>query len=94
MKKRSKKNYEPSQVLYRLLVLLVCGIIFYFWNIFTAVIFIINLIIALVKKKPNKDLIRFCSIWLIQLTITLKYLLFMSDEKPFPFSDIKINSNI
>ena len=95
-KKRGDKNIdkERTELVVRLVVLLVCSILFYFWNILIFVIFIINMVITLIKGAPNKNLIKFSQIWLSEITRALKYLLFISNERPFPFTELSTNKNV
>jgi hypothetical protein len=89
MAKKEQKTKEPKDTWFRILVLIISGVIFYFWNFVTAIAGLVNLIIVLIDKKPNKPIVQFVSIWLTEITIFLKYVLFIEDKRPFPFADLQ-----
>jgi len=86
---KNKKEEFAKEFLMRLLIILVCAIIFYFWNMAMLVILIIQLIVYLIKKEANLPLKEFSNIWYVNINAFIKYSLFLADKKPFPFAELK-----
>lgn len=91
-KRESTSRRDYQGIWFRLVVLIVSGIIFYFWNILIAIVFIINFIIAIITGKPNQSLSDFGAIWVKEIYRAVQYLLFISEERPFPFKSIQFNN--
>jgi uncharacterized protein YqhQ len=85
-----KKEEEQKQAMFRVLVLIISGIIFYFWTFAVFVMMLINIIFALFSGKNNKPITEFSEIWLNEIIRLCRYLLFLSNEKPFPFAEIRL----
>jgi len=89
-KKFSKKQEsERTEALMRIVVGIVSGVIFYVWGFFIFCFAIAQLVIVLVEGKKNKDLLKMSGVYLIQLYTFVKYITFISNERPFPFEDLK-----
>jgi hypothetical protein len=80
-----EKTNESSESLMRIVVAIVSGIILGLWKVLVVVLMIVNLVITLTKNKRNKEIADFCEIWNTQLYVFLKYMTFVSNERPFPF---------
>ena len=89
-----KKTSERKQLLWRLLVAIVSGIILGVWQMLIGVLVIVQVFIVLFKNKKNKNVAEFCEYWNTEYYIFSKYLTFVSDEKPFPFNDLKRLSKV
>ena len=87
VKKVNKK--QRSEAWMRVPVFIVSGIILKVWGFFIFCFAIAQLVLILIEGKKNKDLLKMCNVYLIQLYVFVKYVLFISDERPFPFEDIK-----
>jgi sorbitol-specific phosphotransferase system component IIC len=87
-----EKTNESSESLMRIVVGLVSGIILSLWKVLVAVLVIVNLVITFTTNKRNKEIADFCEIWNTQIYIFLKYMTFVSNERPFPFE--KMTKNI
>lgn len=90
MKKDNKKTkLDKGEVWMRLPVFIVSGIILNVWGFFILCFAIAQLILILLEGKRNKELLEMCNIYLIQLYVFIKYVVFLSEERPFPFGDLK-----
>jgi len=89
MVKKKKLSPENREVWMRIPIFIVSGFILDVWGFFIAVFALVQLILLLVEKKSNKELLRMCNIYLIQLYIFVKYVTFLSDKRPFPFGDLE-----
>tara|TARA_Y100000310_G_scaffold318477_1_gene372599 strand:+ start:21 stop:293 length:273 start_codon:yes stop_codon:yes gene_type:complete len=82
---------ERIEALMRILVLIVTGIIMGIWKILIQVLSVIHWLIVIITGKRNKDIAQFCEIWTTQLYTFIKYLTFVSNKRPFPFSKLEKN---
>ena len=74
--------------------LIVLGIIFYVWGWLIFLLTIINLVYVLISRGKIKEFWAFCEEFSNELNIFVKYITFISDDRPFPFKTIlkKINN--
>lgn len=86
-----KKELETQEALMRLAVLIVTGIILSAWKVLIAVLVVVNFVLTLFKGKRNKEIADFCEIWNTQLYVFMRYLTFVSNERPFPFNKMTKN---
>ena len=88
-KKKKKLSPETRGVLMRIPIFIVSGFILNIWGFFICIFSLVQLILILVEKKSNKELLRMCNVYIIQLYIFAKYVTFLSDKRPFPFGDLE-----
>ena len=84
-----KKGSERMELLWRVLVGIVSGIILGVWKALVFVLAAINWISILFTNKRNKDLAVFCEYWNSEVYRYFKYLTCVSNERPFPFTGLK-----
>lgn len=90
MKKDNKKTkLDNGEVWMRIPVFIVSGIILNVWGFFILCFAIAQLILILLEGKRNKEILEMCNIYLIQLYVFIKYVVFLSEERPFPFGNLK-----
>jgi len=83
---------ERTELLWRLLVGIVSGIVLAVWKGLIFIITVVNWVIVLFSGKRNKELADFCEIWNTQTYKYLRYITMVSNERVFPFE--KIGKNI
>ena len=83
-----KKMSERKEAWMRIVVGIISGIVLSIWKIFIQLLAIINWLIAVFAGKRNKELARMCEIWNTQIYIYLRYLTFVTNERPFPFKSL------
>lgn len=83
-----KKSAESSEALMRIVVGIISGIILGLWKVLVVVLAIVNFFITLTNGKRSKEIANFCEIWNTQVYIFLKYMTFVSNERPFPFGKL------
>ncbi len=88
-----KQESERKEAWMRIPVAIVSGIILKVWGFFVFCFAIAQLIVVLVEGKKEKELLKMCNIYLIQLYTFVKYITFLSNERPFPFEDLKKEIN-
>jgi len=82
---------ERIEVLMRIVVSFVSGIVFSAWRLFIVVICAVNWIYTLFVGKRIQELSELSEIWNTQFYSYLKYLTMVSNERPFPFTNLAKN---
>jgi len=85
----AKKISERKELLWRILVAIVSGIILGAWKVLICLFVIVNVVIVLFKKERNSDLAEFCEYWNSESYLFARYLTFETNERPFPFNNLK-----
>ncbi len=80
---------ERKELLMRILVSIVSGILLSVWLAIVKLLFVLNFIIVLISGKRNKGLAEFCEIWNTQTYVFLRYITFVSNKRPFPFKPLE-----
>ena len=84
-----KKQEERKEALIRIFVLIISGIILAAWRSFIYVLVIVNLVYTLVAGKRLKELAELSEVWNTQLYIFQRYIIFVSNRRPFPFGKLE-----
>jgi hypothetical protein len=84
-----KKREERKEALMRIFVWIVSGIILLAWRYFIYVLVLVNLIYTLISGKRLKDLAEMSEMWNTQWYIFQRYLIFVSNRRPFPFGKLE-----
>ena len=83
-----KKLSERKEAWFRIIVAIASGIILYIWGWLIAVLAIASWIVAIISGKRNKELAEFSEYWNTECYRFMRYLTFVSNERPFPFSSM------
>jgi len=83
-----KEINERNEVLMRVIIAIVSGIVLSVWKGFVQIITLVNWIYTLIKNKRNKEIAMLSEIWNTQFYIYLKYLTMVSNQRPFPFEKL------
>ena len=84
-----KKEFEKREALFRILVLIITGVILMVWKYLIFVLTIINLFIVLFSGRRSKDLALFCEYWNTEWYKFIRYMTFVSNKRPFPFTKME-----
>jgi sorbitol-specific phosphotransferase system component IIC len=84
----TKKSVERKEAWFRILVFIISGIILAAWSALVKILSIINWLIAVISGKRNKGLAMFCEYWNTEVYKFLKYMTFVTNARPFPFSKL------
>lgn len=84
-----KQKSERKEAWMRIPIAIVSGFILDVWGFFIFIFALVQLVLILVEGKKEKELLRMCNVYLVQLYIFVKYVTFLSNERPFPFGDLK-----
>ncbi|MFH1711090.1 MAG: DUF4389 domain-containing protein [Nanoarchaeota archaeon] len=79
---------ERVEVLMRIVVAIVTGIILGVWKILIQLFFITNFIWTLISGKRIEQLATMSETWNTQKYTFMRYLLFVTNERPFPFNPL------
>jgi len=82
---------ERLEALMRIVVLIVSGIILGIWKALIQILVIVNFVIALLVNKRSKGVANLCEVWNTQVYIFLRYVTFVTNERPFPFGTLEKN---
>ena len=77
---------ERKEAWFRIIVLIVTGIILNVWKILIGVLAVIHWVIVVIGGKRNKDLAEFSEYWNTEVYKFIRYITFESNIRPFPFS--------
>jgi len=79
---------ERDEAFMRVLVGIVSGVILWLWGYLVGVIAIFHWIYVLFTDRRNKDLAKFCNVWVTQAYRYFRYMTFASDKRVFPFAQL------
>lgn len=81
-----KKMSERKEAWFRIIVGIVSGIILGVWKALIIILGIVNWFIVIFSGKRNKELANFSEYWNTEIYKLIRYLTFVSNKRPFPFS--------
>lgn len=94
MKKEEEKlKRERVETLMRIPVGVVSGIIIYVWAYLIGIFFIIDFFYKLFSGKRIDELATMSETWNTQNYYFMRYMTFGSNERPFPFEELKKDIN-
>lgn len=79
---------ERLEVLMRVVVLIVTGIILGVWKFLVYLFILVNIIWTLISGKRIRELAELSEVWNTQVYVFTRYLLFLSNMRPFPFAPL------
>lgn len=82
-------NKERKEALIRILVAIVAGIILSIWRSLIGILAIVNWFIVIFTAKRNKELAEFSEYFNTEAYKFVRYLTFVSNKRPFPFSSLE-----
>jgi hypothetical protein len=93
-KKRERKRKvvyrtERKEAWFRIIVAIISGIILKIWAGLVGIIVILHWLIVVFSGKRNKDLAMFCEYFNTASYMFMRYLTFVSNKRPFPFSRLE-----
>jgi len=80
---------ERKEAWFRIIVLIVTGIILGVWGYLIGLLAIVHWLIVVFSGKRNKNLADFCEYWTTESYKFYRYLTFESNKRPFPFSSVE-----
>ena len=83
------KISERKEAWFRIIVAIVSGIILGVWKMLVVLLAIINWFIVVFSGRRNKDMAELSEYWNTESYKFARYLTFMSNKRPFPFSELE-----
>ena len=80
---------EQTEALMRIVVGIVALIILGVWKCLIIVLGIVNFFVTLFTTKRNRDLAEFSEYWNTECYRFHKYMTFVTNERPFPFTNMR-----
>lgn len=80
---------ERKEALMRIFVLIVTGIILAVWRALIVVFVIMNFVYVLFADKRLKEFAVLSEIWNTQMYIFIRYMIFLTNQRPFPFNKLE-----
>ena len=84
-----KKLTERQESWFRIIVLIVSGILLSVWKILIQLLAIINWFVTIFTGERNKDMADLCEYWNTETYKYIRYLTLVSNKRPFPFSNVE-----
>lgn len=79
---------ERGEAWFRIIVCIVSGTVLCAWSYLIGVLMVINFFITIFKNKRNKEIAEFCEYWNTESYKCMRYMTFVSNQRPFPFSSL------
>jgi hypothetical protein len=83
-----KKISERKEGWFRILVLIISGVIIKVWGYLIFILGVVNWFITVISGKRNEDIAMFSEYWNSEFYKYVRYLTFVSNERPFPFKSL------
>ena len=83
------RQSERKEAWFRILVAIISGIILCIWRIIIVILAVINWLIVVFSGKRNRGIAEFSEYWNTELYKYARYLTFVSNIRPFPFSSMQ-----
>jgi len=84
-----KKISERKEGWFRIIVLIVSGLILSVWSILVKILAFFNWVITIISGERNKELAIFSEYWNTEVYKFIRYMTFVSNKRPFPFSNME-----
>ena len=84
-----KKLSERKEAWFRIIAGIVSGIILGVWKALIIILSVVNWFIVIFSGKRNKELADFCEYWNTETYKFIRYMTFVSNKRPFPFSNME-----
>jgi len=86
---KGNKKSERIEALMRIPVAIVSGIMLVVWRYFIYVLVLIHFVYVLFSGKREKELAELSELWNTQWYIFQRYIIFVSNKRPFPFGKLE-----
>lgn len=83
------ESKERREAWFRIIVLIVSGVVLGLWEGLIQIIFIIHWFVVIFSGKRNKELALFCEYFNTETYKFIRYLTFVSNKRPFPFTKLE-----
>ena len=84
-----QKLSERKEGWFRIIVAIISGIILGVWRYLIGILTILNWLITIITGKRNKEMADLCEYWNTEIYKFVRYMTFVSNKRPFPFSVVE-----
>ena len=84
-----KKMSERQEAWVRIVVLIVSGVILIIWKILIQILAVVNWLITVFSGSRSREMAELCEYWNTEIYKYVRYLTFVTNERPFPFSNVE-----
>lgn len=85
----ARKINEKKEAWFRIIVLIITGAILWIWKGLIYLLAVLNWFIVIITGKRNKEFASFGEYWNTEMYKYMRYLTFVSNKRPFPFSKME-----
>ena len=80
---------ERKEAWFRIIVAIVSGIILALWRYLILILAIVNWFAVVFSGKRMRELAEFCEYWNTEAYKFFRYLTFVTNDRPFPFTSME-----
>lgn len=85
---KTREKVSRKEIWMRLVVALISGIIFCAWSYLIGAFIVINFVYGVFTGKRLRQLAEMSEIWNTQMYYFKRYVIFLSNKRPFPFTNL------
>jgi len=83
------KKSERKEAWFRIIAIIVTGIILGLWKGLIQILVVVHWLVVIFSGKRNKDLANFSEYFNTELYKFMRYITFVSNKRPFPFTNLE-----
>jgi hypothetical protein len=84
-----KKMSESKEAWFRVIVAVISGVILHAWGSLICVLVVLNFLVTIFSGKRSRGMAEFCEYWNTEMYKFMRYMTFVSNKRPFPFSNLE-----
>lgn len=85
----AKKMSDRKEAWFRIIVAVISGAILHVWSGLVGILFVLNWLITIFSGKRGKGIAEFCEYWNTEMYKFFRYMTFVSNKRPFPFTSLE-----
>jgi hypothetical protein len=83
------KKGERKEAWFRIIVTVISGAVLSIWANLIWILLVLNWLITIFSGKRSKGIAEFCEYWNTESYKFMRYMTFVSNKRPFPFSSLE-----
>lgn len=83
------KKGERKEAWFRIIVAVISGVVLSVWGHLVWILLILNWFITIFNGKRSKGIAEFCEYWNTETYKFMRYMTFVSNKRPFPFTSLE-----
>jgi len=85
----TKKMSERKEAWFRIIVAVISGVILHVWGGLVCILVVLNWLVTIFSGKRSQGMAEFCEYWNTESYKFMRYMTFVSNKRPFPFSSLE-----